>query len=86
MPDEFISVASQAAGDYWTNQCVSAEQAKYIDHCHLMNYDHAVSDISDKQSMSPNQILYNALLPVVQWCVNCTTQDCLAAGVTGAAV
>ena len=81
MPDKYISVASQAAEDNRINQGVSAEQAKYINHYHIRNYDYTVSDIPDKQPMSPNQNLYNAPLPVVQWSINFTMQGYLAAGV-----
>ena len=86
MPDEFISVASQAAGDYWTNQCVSAEQAKYIDQYYIVNYDYTVSDLPDEQPISPNQNLCNAPLLVVQWSINYTLHCYLAAGVSSAAV
>ena len=47
---------------------------KYIDLYNIMNYDYTASDIPDKQPMSPNQNLYNAQLPVVQWSINYTTQ------------
>ena len=85
-PDRYIAVASQAAEDNRINQGVSAERVKYIDHYHIMNYDYAVSDIPDKQPMSPNQILYNAPLLVLQWSINYNMQGYLAAGVTSAAV
>ena len=85
MPDKYISVASQAAEDNWINRGVSAEQVKYFDHYHIMNYDYTVSDIPDKQPMSPNQKLYNAPRPVVQWSINYTMHGHLAAGVTSAA-
>ena len=86
MPDKYISVASQAAEDNWINQGVSAERAKYIAHCHIMNYDYTVSDIPDKQPMCPSQNLYNVPLPVVQWLTNYTMLGYLAAGVTSVAV
>ena len=34
-----------------------------------MNYEYTLSEIPDKQPMSPNKILYNAPLPVVQWLI-----------------
>jgi len=81
MPDMYISVASQAAEANWINMGVSPEQAQYIDHYHVMNYDYTVSDIADKQPMSPNQPLYNPPEPAVQWSINYTVQGYLAAGV-----
>ena len=70
--------------DNWINQGVSFEQAKYIDHYRIMDYDYTASDIPDKQPMCPNQNLYNFPLPVVQWSTNYTMQGYLAAGVTNA--
>ena len=86
MPDKYMSMASQAAEDNRDNEGVSADQLKYIDHCNIMNHDYTVPHIPDKQPMSPNQNLYNAPLPVVQWSINYTMHDHLAAGVTSAAV
>jgi len=86
MPDMYISVASQAAEGNWINQGIGAEQAQYLDHYHVMNYDYTVSDIPDKQPMSPNQSLYNPPLPAVQWSINYTMQGYLAAGVPPAKV
>ena len=74
MPDKYIFVASQAAEDNRINQGVSAEQVKYIDHYHIMNYEYSVSDIPDKQLTSPNQNSYSTPLPVVQRSANYTTQ------------
>ena len=85
MPDNYISVASQAAEENRIYQDVSVEQVKYIDHYHIMNYDYTASDL-DKQPMGPNQNLYNSQLPVVQWSINYTLQGYLAAGVSSAAV
>ena len=81
MPDKYISVASQATEDNRINQGVNAEQMKYIDHYHIMNYDHTATDIQDKQPTSPNQNLYNVPLPVVQCSISYTMQGYLAAGV-----
>merc|ERR1719160_1183725 len=81
MPDMYISVASQAAEANWINMDVGPEQAQYIDHYHVMNYDYTVSDIPDKQPMSPNQPLYNPPAPSQQWSINYTVQGYLARGV-----
>jgi len=81
MPDMYISVASQAAEANWINMGIGPDQAQYLDHYHIMNYDYTVSDIPDKQPMSPNQPLYNPPLPSQQWSINYTMQGYLAAGV-----
>merc|ERR1712127_603349 len=81
MPDMYISVASQAAEANWINSGVGPNQAQYLDHYHIMNYDYTVSDIADKQPLSPNQPLYNPPEPVQQWSINYTVQGYLAAGV-----
>ena len=86
MPDKYSDVVSQAAEDNWIYHRGSAEHAKYIRHYHMMNYDYSASDIPDTQPMSPNQNLYNAPLPVVQWSINYTMQGYLDAGVTSAAI
>jgi len=81
MPDMYISVASQAAEANWINMGLGPDQAQYLDHYHIMNYDYTVSDIADKQPLSPNQPLYNPPEPVQQWSINYTVQGYLAAGV-----
>lgn len=81
MPDMYISVASQAAEANWINMGIGPDQAQYLDHYHIMNYDYTVSDIADQQPMSPNQPLYNPPLPSPQWSINYTVQGYLAAGV-----
>jgi len=81
LPDMYISIASQAAEKNWVNMGVSKEQASYIDHYHIMNYDYTVSDIPSEQPLSPNQPLFNPTTPVVQWSINYTVQGYLALGV-----
>lgn len=81
MPDMYISVASQAAEKNWINMGIGSEQAKYIDHYHIMNYDYSVSDLPDQQPLSPNQPLYNPPKPSPQWSINYTVQGYLAMGV-----
>merc|ERR1712166_1555268 len=77
----YISVASQAAEANWINMGIGPDQAQYLDHYHIMNYDYTVSDIADKQPLSPNQPLYNPPLPAQQWSINYTVQGYLALGV-----
>jgi len=81
MPDKYISVASQASETNWINMGIGPDQAQHIDHYHIMNYDYTVSDIADKQPMSPNQPLYNPPEPATQWSINYTMQGYLAKGV-----
>jgi len=81
MPDMYISVASQAAEKNWINMGIGPDQAQYLDHYHIMNYDYTVSDLAEQQPLSPNQPLYNPPLPSPQWSINYTVQGYLAAGV-----
>ena len=85
VPDKYISVASPAAEYNWINQGVSAEQAKYVVHYRITDYDYVASDIPNKQPMCPNQNLFNVPLPVERWSTNYAMQGFLAAGVTSAA-
>ena len=81
-----MRAASQVADDNWMNQGVNPNKRSILIITTLMNYDYTDSDIPDKQLMSPNQYLYNAPTPIVQWSINDTMHGHLAAGVTSAAV